>query len=86
VSELMKSASSPNPTPAVWAGHGNEDDWGEWEGSGFDAARDWLWYQLVFLDQMTFVGTYNADNRLPMRQCNEEITQADGKINIIQLH
>jgi len=73
--------------PAIWAGHGNEAEWGNWDGSGFDAARDWLWWKLVQEDGMEFVGFLNYDNTRPMQQCiSTEWTQADGKVNIIQLN
>ncbi len=57
---------------------------GDWEGSGFDAGRDWLWTELIE-DGMSFVGYLDYDNVQPMQQCNGQWTQADGKVNIIQL-
>ena len=54
-------------------------------GSGFDAARDWLWYQLVQQHGMTFTGYTYFNNRSGRTQCNGDVTQADGKVNLIQL-
>ena len=53
--------------------------------SGFDAARDWLWIELVQQDGMTFLGYTFFDNRIGLSQCNDEITSTDGKVNLIQL-
>jgi hypothetical protein len=72
--------------PSVWAGHGNEEAWGSWDGSGFDAARDWLWFQLVASEGHQFLGWMDFRNTRPMQQCNGEWTQADGKVNIIRLN
>jgi hypothetical protein len=72
-------ACGKHEVPPVYNGDEN------YTGSGFDAARDWLWYQLVHQYGMTFVGPVNFSNRSGRVQCNGDITRADGKVNVIQL-
>jgi hypothetical protein len=71
--------------PEVWAGHGNEGEWGNWGGSGFDAARDWLWWQLTQVEGHQSLGWMDYGNTQALRQCNGEWTALDGKVNIIRL-
>ncbi len=55
--------------------------------TGYDAARDWLWYQLVRVRGMTDAGQVYFDNILPRSQCGGTIfSQAlTGKVNVIAL-
>jgi len=57
---------------------------GNYPGSGFDAARDWLWYELVVNDGHTFLGWMNYGNTDVQQQCNGEETQSDGKVNLFR--
>lgn len=54
-------------------------------GSGFDAGRDWLWYQLVHQYGMPFIGPTAFNNQAGRKQCNGDTTHADGKVNLIEL-
>jgi hypothetical protein len=56
-------------------------------GSGYDAARDWMWYQLVHQYGMTDVGPVFFDNRADRSQCNGTTVSrlTTGKVNIIAL-
>lgn len=57
-----------------------------YSGSGYDAARDWLWYQLVRVRGMKDAGQVYFKNDLPRSQCNGTIfSQADRKVNVIRL-
>ena len=66
--------------PAVYNGTEN------YGGSGYDAARDWLHYQLVQQRGMTFVGPVFFNNTQPRSQCDGTIFSfADSKVNVIVL-
>jgi hypothetical protein len=59
---------------------------GSWQGSGFEAARDWLWWQLTQESgaPMDFVGPVNFNNVVGQLQCNGDITSlSDGKVNVV---
>ena len=55
-------------------------------GSGYDAARDWLWWQLVYVRSMADAGPVFFNNTLLRSQCDSTMTsRADSKVNIIAL-
>jgi hypothetical protein len=57
-------------------------------GSGYDAARDWLWYQLIYVRSIaTDVGPVFFDNKALRSQCDNTIFSqtVDGKVNVILL-
>ena len=56
-----------------------------YSGSGFDAGRDWLWWQLIQESGMTFVGPVSFNNTAPHTQCNGDVTIANGRVNVILL-
>lgn len=65
--------------PAVYNGTEN------YTGSGYDAARDWTYYQLVNQYGMPFLGYTFFNNRAFRQHCNNERSRSDGKVNLIQL-
>lgn len=66
--------------PAVYNGTDN------YTGSGYDAARDWLWYQLIRQYGIgTDVGQQYFSNTFDRIQCYGPASHADGKVNIILL-
>jgi hypothetical protein len=81
--------SGPPPTcsshyvPEVY---NREDRPDNYAGSGYDAARDWLHYQLVQQHGMTFVGPVSFENTVPRSQCDGTMTaHANGKVNVIAI-
>jgi len=65
--------------PSIFRGPGG------FTGTGFDAGRDWTWWQLVHQYGMPDLGTVFYDNRMLHRQCNGDLTNTDGRVNVIQL-
>jgi hypothetical protein len=56
-------------------------------GSGYDAARDWMWYQFVHERGMTDADQVFFNNKDFRPQCNnpDMSSRADGKVNVIAL-
>lgn len=57
-----------------------------YSGSGYDAARDWLWWSLIKELGMTDAGHVFFDNKEFRSQCNNVSSRAEtGKVNVIAL-
>jgi hypothetical protein len=54
-----------------------------YSGSGFDAGKDWFWWQTVQVGGHHFEGAQYWDNRLTNVQCNGEETGSNGWVNVI---
>jgi hypothetical protein len=55
-------------------------------GSGFDVAKDWVWWQMVHERGFFFEGAQWWDNRLPMLQCNDTLSASNGWVNVIWIN
>jgi hypothetical protein len=73
-------ACGKHEVPPVY--NGTED----YSGSGFDAARDWMWWQLIRVRGMLDAGpVYFYRDPLGRIQCNGDSTFAESKVNVIVL-
>lgn len=55
----------------------------DYEGSGFDVGRHWLWTKLVEEDAHFFEGVQYWGNTMRMLQCNGELAGSNGYVNVI---